>query len=167
MGELFTEEIENRMPYIRRHFGRRLKCLISFKGFKVTQFANLLGCGRDTLYKYFRSEVFPTNQSFEDILKLLNVDVSAFAYPIFSMDNKLYSWKDGDNNLIEELELENSDDLLVHKQKVISKLVRISRNVERFINNPTFVYKLDYLLDPVDDFLDKIECENERNHPIK
>lgn len=170
MSELFTEEeIENRMPYIRRHFGKRLKFLIFFKGFKVTKFANLLGCGRDTLYKYFRSEVFPTNQSFENILKLLDVDVSAFASSVFSMDNKLYRWRDGDDNLVEliEFDLKNLNDFLAHKESVMMKIDRICRNVERYINEPTFVYSLDDLLDPVDAFLNKFECEYERNHQKK
>lgn len=36
-------ELEDRYPYIKKHFGKRLKLLIKFKGYKVSEFANLLG----------------------------------------------------------------------------------------------------------------------------
>lgn len=47
-------ELGARYPYVKKHFGKRLKHLIKFKGYKVSEFANLLGWSRDTLYRYFR-----------------------------------------------------------------------------------------------------------------
>ena len=85
-------ELEDRYPYIKKHFGKRLKHLIKFKGYKVSEFANLLGWSRDTLYKYFRTEMFPTNESLDQILNMLDIDIDAFAYPAFPLGKKSYHW---------------------------------------------------------------------------
>ena len=83
-------ELGARYPYVKKHFGKRLKHLIKFKGYKVSEFANLLGWSRDTLYRYFRSEMFPTNESFDQILNILGVDIDAFAYPAFPLGKISY-----------------------------------------------------------------------------
>ena len=62
-------ELQDRMTYVRKHFGSRLKYLIKLRGYKVAPFAKELGWSKDTLYKYFRGEIFPKKEYLDLLLE--------------------------------------------------------------------------------------------------
>lgn len=155
-------ELGARYPYVKKHFGKRLKHLIKFKGYKVSEFANLLGWSRDTLYRYFRSEMFPTNESFDQILNILGVDIDAFAYPAFPLGKISYHWLPDDSDWVEEPTIDWTN-VKIDDVKDIYEIIEIIKEaVEENKNNAVFVHNLKFLLLTIDEFISDFENSNEK-----
>ena len=114
------------------------------------------------MYKYFRTEMFPTNESLDQILNMLDIDIDAFAYPAFPLGKKSYHWFPDDSDWVEEPTIDWTN-VKIDDVKDIYEIIEIIKEVvEENKNNTAFVHNLKFLLLTIDEFINNFENNNEK-----
>lgn len=155
-------ELQDRMTYVRKHFGSRLKYLIKLRGYKVAPFAKELGWSKDTLYKYFRGEIFPKKKYLDLLLDKLNLNLNVFMYDTFLLDKKWMYWNSDDSELIEDIDFNGVNGV---KFGVVDELEELNIMLDFIRQNAVGLKSEDlhnilYLVRKANDYIFKIYTEN-------
>lgn len=155
-------ELQDRMTYVRKHFGSRLKYLIKFRGYKVAPFAKELGWSKDTLYKYFRGEIFPKKEYLDLLLDKLSLNLNVFMYDTFLLDKKWMYWNSDDSELIEDIDFNGVNGV---KFGVVDELEELNIMLDFIRQNAASLKSEDlhnilYLVRKANDYIFKIYTEN-------